>query len=628
MTLTPATVRLDLKCGRGAISPGEKCTKGSATKVEQYKLPRAGHLNHRRLPKPAPKASAKDVVLIGVAGALLATSLYQSRNIRKAYESKFSPAQRFTPFTEDIGNVKQVLSNIKSNSSKVAAPSLFGDVAFGDYRGKSVAVKRMGNKGPMAAFQIQMMANQGMISAKTSDALIRAQNKLQVNEVQAAELAGKLGFGPKLVAAGDNTLITETAQGRPLVSQDRLQRYLQGQGQRELAADPPKFFRKVAGLQWRGLTKGTDISTANKARLIDNLARMHTAGIAHNDLHPGNVFISSKGAQFIDFGTSERGGGAVASEFVRLMNKPRAGLQQAGGMGYNLRTVNPEAYKRTESRLKLLIGKRVGSLTAADIQAAVQKSKDSKTLEVSLQRIIDDYYMSTARRDSYVYLDAQGRACGQSFIAAGQTCHKKGAIPKRAALAAGLTAGAIGGALLFKGSRNAVLGAPGALKRTAQRGVTEVVHRATAPKPSMRLTPGAFEGIKPPSKTQRLHREAQSANRSAEQAIKKAAQLEVERAGAVGEAMYKAGKATRASLRSGMRTHNLTVEKLRRRYEPGYRKGRKDNAITFYSPKRIQPPQRKDAIGGNGTKCGRSSISASSMRRRDALLTPANLALL
>ena len=31
MTLTPSTVRQDLKCGKGAISKGEKCTKGTAT---------------------------------------------------------------------------------------------------------------------------------------------------------------------------------------------------------------------------------------------------------------------------------------------------------------------------------------------------------------------------------------------------------------------------------------------------------------------------------------------------------------------------------------------------------------------------------------------------------------------
>lgn len=33
MSLTPASLRLDLKCGKGAISPGEKCTKGAAQRV-------------------------------------------------------------------------------------------------------------------------------------------------------------------------------------------------------------------------------------------------------------------------------------------------------------------------------------------------------------------------------------------------------------------------------------------------------------------------------------------------------------------------------------------------------------------------------------------------------------------
>lgn len=34
MTLTPSTIRLDLKCGKGAISKGEKCHKGPATAVD------------------------------------------------------------------------------------------------------------------------------------------------------------------------------------------------------------------------------------------------------------------------------------------------------------------------------------------------------------------------------------------------------------------------------------------------------------------------------------------------------------------------------------------------------------------------------------------------------------------
>jgi hypothetical protein len=188
-------------------------------------------------------------------------------------------------------------------------------------------------------------------------------------------------------------------------------------------------------------------------------------------------------------------------------------------------------------------------------------------------------------------LDAPGRACGQGFIAAGKTCRQKGSFPTGKAIAAGLTAGAVGAALLHKGSRTAI-------QRTAQRAVTEVVHRATAKPPSMRLTPKAFEQIKPTSKTQRLHIAAQQANQSAERAMRKAAQAEVERGIAVGNAMYAAGKATRASLRSGLRTHNLTVEKLRRRYEPGYRKPRRDNYIQYYAPVQLQPPTRNDTEDG------------------------------
>jgi len=34
--LTPSTLRLDLKCGKGAISKGEKCTKGATQAVEKH----------------------------------------------------------------------------------------------------------------------------------------------------------------------------------------------------------------------------------------------------------------------------------------------------------------------------------------------------------------------------------------------------------------------------------------------------------------------------------------------------------------------------------------------------------------------------------------------------------------
>lgn len=59
MALTPSTVRADLKCGRGSISTGEKCTKGQATKVE---------------PKHPSKASKMGRKLARVAGGLATTA--------------------------------------------------------------------------------------------------------------------------------------------------------------------------------------------------------------------------------------------------------------------------------------------------------------------------------------------------------------------------------------------------------------------------------------------------------------------------------------------------------------------------------------------------------------------------
>jgi hypothetical protein len=35
VTLTPASLRTDIKCGKGAISEGEKCTKGPAQRINQ-----------------------------------------------------------------------------------------------------------------------------------------------------------------------------------------------------------------------------------------------------------------------------------------------------------------------------------------------------------------------------------------------------------------------------------------------------------------------------------------------------------------------------------------------------------------------------------------------------------------
>ena len=77
--------------------------------------------------------------------------------------------------------------------------------------------------------------------------------------------------------------------------------------------------------------------------------------------------------------------------------------------------------------------------------------------------------------------------------------------------------------------------------------------------------------ILPKSKTQRLALQAKLANIEAEKAVAKAYQVELARTKAVGEAMFKSGKAVRITLASAGRQILLRTESIRRQFEPGYR---------------------------------------------------------
>ena len=70
MALTPSTIRLDLKCGRGSISEGEKCTKGPAQKVD----PNAKYSIKGRA-KAEAKSGAIKGALMGAAGGFIAGAL-------------------------------------------------------------------------------------------------------------------------------------------------------------------------------------------------------------------------------------------------------------------------------------------------------------------------------------------------------------------------------------------------------------------------------------------------------------------------------------------------------------------------------------------------------------------------
>ena len=83
--------------------------------------------------------------------------------------------------------------------------------------------------------------------------------------------------------------------------------------------------------------------------------------------------------------------------------------------------------------------------------------------------------------------------------------------------------------------------------------------------------PESSPSVLPKSKTKRLALQAKLANIDAERAISRAYQIELTRTKAVGEAMFKSGKALRFTLSSSGRQLILRTQAARRQFEPGFR---------------------------------------------------------
>lgn len=196
--------------------------------------------------------------------------------------------------------------------------------------------------------------------------------------------------------------------------------------------------------------------------------------------------------------------------------------------------------------------------------------------------------------------------CGKSAISQGEKCHK--GTPTQKALTAGVVGLGVGAL---------ALGAVAMSRRGTRRGRgpdTAPPSAGPSISPSPPRLPGSTPaGLlraspRPKSKTQRMRENTAAATRGAEQAIGRAAQAEITRAGAVANAMASAGEATGMTVKTALRELRLRTEAARRRFEPGYRaapatqrrapaqlpEGGSAFAVPF-TPATAQPPAREAA---------------------------------
>jgi hypothetical protein len=115
MTLTPASLRLDLKCGKGAISEGEKCTKGNATKVEPKKpTNKAIRQMESNLISKAEKTGQPIKTTKEQAALLLQTRGTQTRRVAKQALTKVKSGDLKTALRENKNSKDPAAASVSS----------------------------------------------------------------------------------------------------------------------------------------------------------------------------------------------------------------------------------------------------------------------------------------------------------------------------------------------------------------------------------------------------------------------------------------------------------------------------------------------------------------------------------
>ena len=276
----------------------------------------------------------------------------------------------FRQFSGKIGDVEKYTNA----EGKNLAAGAFGSTKLVKVDGSTFVVKTP--KKPGKAVRKAMAAG---LDAKATRNLYRAQGRMTNSEVANTRMAASLGLAPRVVAANKNALVSEIARGKPA--------------------------RKL--------------NEAQAKQLHSNLARLHRAGIAHNDLKADNFFVDkSDKIQFIDFGLSQRSSTAVAREWYRAMNpaSPNPLLKATGTAtgSFNLRRFNNSGYLAAEKAMKTVLK---GDVSEDRIIKAGSNPKTAK----QLQLIVNNYYQGKYNR---IRNDAAGKKCGGGYISANKKCTK------------------------------------------------------------------------------------------------------------------------------------------------------------------------------------------------------------
>jgi hypothetical protein len=168
--------------------------------------------------------------------------------------------------------------------------------------------------------------------------------EISAQEAAIIKKVGEAGIGPRLIAG-------ELAGGGRMQYGVKL-----GDGRIAMSVVPGKELMDMRSDTKIGNTTAGDAYWAARANL-------HRMGIAHNDMHPGNLLIDEKGkGRWVDMGLANDSPGAALAEALGVLERPRGSVgvgkgdwqgqgyaRQTGNNGTRATSSSPENLKRMQS---------------------------------------------------------------------------------------------------------------------------------------------------------------------------------------------------------------------------------------------------------------------------------------
>lgn len=202
------------------------------------------------------------------------------RSVRNSLKSQSGNTTGSDPGSKAKENTRRILNDLGSQND---AKLIDGDVKQSNVRWEAVLEHDANFVGGGAFGQFVTVPADRLLGGggrKFPGGIGVKSGEIGQDEVEGIRRAGKLGVGPRLIAARVSSRLKEESS------------YPEG----------VIAMTKVPGKRLADIPEGIPGGTSGKAVMLA-ASLLHRAGVSHNDMHDGNIYVDGRGkVRFVDFG--------------------------------------------------------------------------------------------------------------------------------------------------------------------------------------------------------------------------------------------------------------------------------------------------------------------------------------